>query len=197
MNSSATAATVTGLVECLAPFDALEVEHRRKSLSWLASTNDVFRRERPATPAPHLVSYFLLLDQAQRRILLVEHRLAGLWLPSGGHVEPGEHPAETARREAREELGVEAKFLDPDQHPVFLTWTETVGPDSHIDVSLWFLLQGSARDALAWDRGEFASIRWWSPSEVHSVPPDRFDPHLSRFLAKVEAADAWEPRKAR
>lgn len=118
----------------------------------------MFRRAKPATLAPHLVSYFLLLDQAQRRILLVEHRLAGLWLPSGGHVEPGEHPVETVRREARGGAGVEAKFLDPDQHPVFLTWTETVEPDSHIDVSLWFLLQGSVGDALAWDRGEFASI---------------------------------------
>ncbi|MEE3919135.1 NUDIX domain-containing protein [Micromonospora sp. BRA006-A] len=31
-----------------------------------------------------------------------------MWLPSGGHVEPGEHPADTVRRELREELGVAA-----------------------------------------------------------------------------------------
>jgi 8-oxo-dGTP pyrophosphatase MutT (NUDIX family) len=59
------------------------------------STDDVFRRVKPATPDPHLVSYFVPIDQPCGRILLVEHRLAGLWLPPGGHVEPGEHPLRT------------------------------------------------------------------------------------------------------
>ena len=39
-------------------------------------------------------------------VLLVNHINAGLWLPPGGHVEPDEHPAQTASREALEELGI-------------------------------------------------------------------------------------------
>lgn len=193
--SLASAATVTGLLGRLSPFDAVEAEHRARALSWLASTDDVFRREKPATPAPHLVSYFVLLDRAEGRALLVEHRLAGLWLPPGGHVEPAEHPVETVRREAREELGIDAVPLDGDGTPFFLTWTGTVGADSHTDVSLWFLLRGEADRSLAWDRGEFASIRWWSPVEIRSASPDRFDPHMLRFLAKLDAARTWEPAR--
>jgi len=121
----------------------------------------------------------------------VEHRLAGLWLPSGGHVEPGEHPVETVRREAREELSIEAHPLDANEQPVFLTWTKTVGVDSHTDVSLWFLLQASADDTLAWDSREFASVRWWAPTEISSSVQGQFDPHLSRFLAKVDTTGAW------
>jgi hypothetical protein len=48
------------LVAELAPVDTVEEEHRRRVLAWLEGTRDVFRRVRPCTPSPHLVSYFLL-----------------------------------------------------------------------------------------------------------------------------------------
>ncbi|MBK5223312.1 MAG: NUDIX domain-containing protein [Acidimicrobiia bacterium] len=44
--------------------------------------------------------------------MLVEHRNAGQWLPTGGHVGPGEHPATAARREIAEELQI-----SPQVHP--------------------------------------------------------------------------------
>jgi 8-oxo-dGTP diphosphatase len=63
------------------------------------------------------VSYVAVLDLADGSSLLVDHINAGLWLPPGGHVESGEHPVETAGREAREELGMwtpaEALAADP------------------------------------------------------------------------------------
>ena len=39
-------------------------------------------------------------------VLLVDHRMAQLWLPNGGHVEPGEHPRDTVVRELKEEIGL-------------------------------------------------------------------------------------------
>ena len=39
-------------------------------------------------------------------VLLVRRADTGDWAPIGGIVDPGEHPAETARREALEEAGV-------------------------------------------------------------------------------------------
>jgi len=92
-------------------------------LAWLACTGDIWRRAKPATPSPHLVSYFLLVDPEERRVLLCDHRFSGLWLPTGGHVEAGEHPLDTVRREVAGELGLSEVTLLPDAPaPFFTTW---------------------------------------------------------------------------
>lgn len=176
---------ITALVSDIEPTDDLGREHTREVLSWLAGTDDIFRRAKPLTPSPHLVSYFLLVDRLADSVLLCDHRLSGLWVPTGGHVEPGEHPLDTVRREVVEELGVTA---EPDAEfgdgPFFLTMTETVGPPAmrHVDVSLWFALAGSTGQVLRPDPREFVQVRWWTVAELRQAGLDPFEPHLLRAL---------------
>src|SRR5688572_31080312 len=91
-------------LSALEPFDELECAHLSDALAWVDSGVELCRTAKPATPPKHLVSYFAVVDVGH--ILLVDHRNAGLWLPSGGHVEPGEHPRATVAREIEEELGI-------------------------------------------------------------------------------------------
>ncbi|WP_213086206.1 NUDIX domain-containing protein [Roseateles sp. DAIF2] len=130
------------------------------------------------------MSYFALVDDGH--ILLVDHRNARLWLPSGGHVELGESPRRTVVRELQEELGL---IIDEAQvgPPRFLTCTTTVGLTAgHQDVSLWYLLRGDRHAPLSrFDAGEFESVRWFAFDEV---PLTRSDPHMGRFLGKLRAS---------
>jgi 8-oxo-dGTP diphosphatase len=178
-------AVVHGLVAAVTPLDALESEHIADTLRWLQSTDDVFRRSKPATPNQHLVSYVFILDRRNSDVFLVDHVNSGLILPPGGHVEPDEHPAAAARRECREELGIEASFSET-APPIFVTVTTTIGLDAgHTDVSLWFVSDGSRRLEMTVDQLEFRGSRWWTLQEVKAAAGERFDPHFQRFITKV------------
>lgn len=174
---------IADLVHAIHPYDPLEATHQRETLAWLASGAPLFRTQKPATPSQHLVAYVALFDATQTKLLLVDHKNAGLWLPSGGHVEVDEHPRATAARELQEELGLDAHFVWPD--PLFLTVTETVGGVRHIDVSLWYVVQADATQPLAYDATEFHDIAWFA---LDQLPLTRSDPHLARFVAKLVQA---------
>ncbi|MEO8670765.1 MAG: NUDIX hydrolase [Tahibacter sp.] len=169
---------------CIEPLDAIERAHLDDALAWVKSGAPLYRVEKPATPPKHLVAYVAVVDD--QSILLVDHRNAQLWLPAGGHVEPGEHPRSTVERELREELG----FAIPHavEPPLMVTCTTTVGLTAgHVDVSLWYVVRASREQPIHFDTDEFNAVRWFALSEV---PLERTDPHMSRFLAKLKSRQA-------
>ena len=166
-------------VAAIRPLDALEASHQSDALQWIDSGAELCRLSKPATPPKHLVSYFAVV--ADDHILLVDHRAAQLWLPTGGHVEPGEHPREAVLRELREELGIEPQGEIGE--PLMITCTTTVGLTAgHTDVSLWYVVKASREQQLRCDEEEFAEVRWFHRNEV---PLSRSDPHMKRFLCKL------------
>lgn len=161
------------------PHDSLEQEHLAEALAWVDSGVELCRIAKPATPPKHLVSYFALVDGDH--ILLVDHRNAELWLPTGGHVEPGEHPRDTVVRELKEELNLAP--LGPVGAPLMVTCTTTVGLTAgHRDVSLWYVVEGSRQQPLTFDAQEFKALRWFRFNEV---PFQRSDPQMRRFIEKL------------
>lgn len=172
-------AVVLAELDAITPVDDLERQHLQQARDWVTSGATLCRVAKPATPPQHLVSYFALVDG--EAMLLVDHRNARLWLPSGGHVDPGEHPRTTVQRELHEELGL--RLDAPPGPPVMLSISATVGLTAgHTDVSLWYALPGRRGQPLQWDRGEFADVRWF---DFQSLPLGRCDPHLGRFVAKL------------
>lgn len=162
------------------------------TLDWLGATDDIFRRTKPATPSPHLVAYVVLVDPDERGVYLGRHRMAGLHLPMGGHVEPGEHPLAAARREAGEELGIDPVLDVVGEHPLFLTRTTTVGRTAgHIDVSLWHVVRGDRTRRYPLDPAEFDGGQWWD-LDPYGLPET--DPHLPRFVRKLDSVLQPEAR---
>ena len=171
------------IVSLISPLDRLEQDHIRFVLNWIESGREIFRIEKPATPDTHLVSYFVIASPEMDQILLVDHKKAELWLPPGGHVDPGEDPKETVRREAKEELGMDVEFLFDE--PILLTVTKTVGNVAkHTDVSLWYLLKGDPHRTLDYDPDEFNQIRWFA---IDKIPFEKSDPHMKRCIQKMQS----------
>jgi len=166
-------------LSAIEPLDEVERADLSDTLAWVDSGVELCRTEKPATPPKHLVSYFAVVDASH--ILLVDHKAAGLWLPSGGHVERGEHPRATVLRELTEELGIAPEHdIGP---PLMVTCTVTVGATAgHTDVSLWYVVDGNRGGALDIDEREFACVRWFA---FPDIPAGRREPNLHRFIAKL------------
>ena len=173
------------IVDSILPFDEVEREHIENTKDWIRSGVQIFRTQKPDIPPKHLVSFFVLFDERVKKILLIEHKKALEWLAPGGHIDLNEHPRDAARREAKEELGIEAEFFLPG--PVLLTQRVTVGLTAgHTDVSLWYVLNGDSTWVLHFDPIEFSGSKWFSFDEVLKLDPTKVDPNLKRFVAKFQ-----------
>lgn len=177
------------LLDGIVPWDEMERAHLAEVREWVGSGTPLYRTRKPDVPPVHLVGYFVVRDERREQLLLVAHRKAGLWLPCGGHVEPGEDPWDTVARECREELYIDAvPAAVAGRRPFFLTVTETRGQGRHTDVSLWYVLRTDAGSVTSFDTGEFEAVRWLTPEEVLAEPVSTLDPHMYRFTRKLLAA---------
>ena len=173
---------VRRLVTQIEPIDSAETVDRSTALAWIESGAQIFRIQKPDIPKQHLVVYFVVVDKAARKVLLVDHKKACLWLPTGGHVEVDEDPKQTVLRECREELGIDALFWR--ETPLFITVTTTVGLTAgHSDVSLWYVLEGHFGATYPYDQSEFYGISWF---DFDHLPLSRTDPHMVRFINKLD-----------
>jgi 8-oxo-dGTP pyrophosphatase MutT (NUDIX family) len=176
------------LIQSIKPLDNIESKHISDAIDWIESGVEIFRIEKPATPPKHLVSYFVLVDLEKKKIMLVDHIKAELWLPAGGHVEKDEHPNITVMREIQEELNMPAEFIMSD--PFFITQTVTVGKTAgHTDVSLWYILKADSTKKINYDLGEFNGYKWFDYKEILNTDISNFDPHIHRFIKKLSTAD--------
>jgi len=171
-------------VKNIEPVDETERLHIDDVLSWIQGPSDIFRIAKPDSPPKHLVSYFVVYDPRVQKLMLIDHVKANMWLPSGGHVEIDEHPRETVRREAMEELELVADFRVIGEEPAFITVTETRGPGTHTDVSFWYVIVGDSTAELNYDKREMRGLKWLSFDEVLAMDDQLLDPHMKRFVRK-------------
>ena len=190
MNKSRTTVPdrIREIVEHIVPFDPREQADVVDVLDWIDDGSELFRRQSPDVPYKHLVSYLAVVDNARRSMLMMDHVKAGLWVPPGGHVWPDEDPFDAAERELVEELGVKAARVSTIANlPLFVTVTQTRGPGTHTDVSLWYVVAADERMWLDVDRGEFNGHKWLRFDDVFEMDQDATDPELPRFLRKLQA----------
>jgi 8-oxo-dGTP pyrophosphatase MutT (NUDIX family) len=115
------------------------------------------------------------------RVLLHRHKKLGMWLPPGGHIDPGELPDEAALRETLEESGVRVRLVDG---PLALPSGHTVAPDEparlvqplgiqledigpgHQHIDLIYVAQplDGQPDSLVAEAGA-ADLEWYGPAE--------------------------------
>jgi 8-oxo-dGTP pyrophosphatase MutT (NUDIX family) len=137
----------------------------------------------------HVTASALVVDD-DGRVLLCLHGRLGLWMQLGGHCEPGDATlADAALREATEESGIGALWIDPE--PIDVDVHEVrcgagdggpAGPSTHYDVR--FLVRcpaGSAERVSA----ESSALGWFRagglPEPLASATARQIPPALGRL----------------
>ncbi len=100
------------------------------------------------------------------RILLVcdSH---GFWAGVGGWIDPGETPEQAIVREAREELGVEARVIRV--HRPFIAWNVPNSSDGSSFLLFNYGIELSSND-FRLQPEEVTDARWFGPDEWADVP---------------------------
>ncbi len=142
---------------------------------------------------PHLnyyldftVSVFVVYNE---KVLLVDHKQLGKWLPLGGHIDPGEDPEHAAHREVAEESGLTIELYgeraSPDCPgtrfliaPTYLDVHHISGEHHHLGM-IYFARAATDRVTLA--EAEHNDIRWFTLADVSSG--DANIPEAVRFYA--------------
>jgi 8-oxo-dGTP pyrophosphatase MutT (NUDIX family) len=157
------ALTVASL-EARRPGDEREVEARRRVLAFLGTAPRPF--DQGAGPE-HVTASAVVAGP--RGTVLHVHKLLGIWLQPGGHVEAGEAPWEAARREAQEETGL--TLAPPPGGPRLLHVDVHSGARGHVHLDLRYLLLGPDADP-APPAGESPDVRWFTWDEAMAVADD-------------------------
>jgi len=124
---------------------------------------------------------------SSRGVVLHRHRLLGVWIQPGGHVERTESPDVAALRETLEETGLVARHLDPielfqvDHHP---------GPKGHTHYDLRYVVTAPPVDPSPSDN-ESPEVDWFD----FDAARERCEPALAPALAKLARAyPTWNVR---
>jgi 8-oxo-dGTP pyrophosphatase MutT (NUDIX family) len=168
-------------VASISPVDAREQREIQETLDWIDSGVELYRLAKPATPAKHLVVYAAVIDPSASSVYLLHHRKALMWLPPGGHVEPGEGTLSAVEREAREELGLPLRAAS--DLPLMISVDVTVGVvEPHTDVSLWYAFISPLEQVLTPDLDECFEACWFDTTALTAIETTM---HVERFLKKV------------
>lgn len=140
----------------------------------------------------------------ENKVLLHLHAKLGKWLPPGGHLEPNETPPEAARREVREETGLEIVFIEQENLKVnayngisierpFLCLLENIpahkDKPAHQHIDMIFL----ARPVEI--RDDLKDFRWFSYEELQELELFPDVQEVLRLLLKEKGLNRLQPEE--
>lgn len=137
---------------------------------------------RPDKDTRPVVSAGGVILDGRGRVLLLRRADEGTWCFPKGHVEPGETPQEAARREIKEECGLDARIGRKigEVRYTFYVPDEGVNHGKRVE---YFLATPATTDVVLEDR--FDASRWATPSRALRLLPYSNDRKILRAALRA------------
>jgi 8-oxo-dGTP pyrophosphatase MutT (NUDIX family) len=179
---------VTRAVEDHRPADPREDLSRSIILTELARLDRPFDEDADLT---HVTASAIVVGQ--RGVVLHRHRRLHRWLQPGGHLEPGEWPADAAERECVEETGL--PVAHPVGGPVLAHVDVHTAAQDHVHLDLRYLLWSPDLPP-APGPGESQEVEWFTWESALEMADDALAGGLESARRLARAPTVGAGRKA-
>ncbi len=125
----------------------------------------------------YFASGYLVKD---KKVLLVHHNKFDKWVPPGGHIEEGETPDQTAKREFQEEVGFEVEIVP--SYPSAFSGDDNATPiplPFHMDIEregfdvphigYFYYVKAVADDNISFQTEELFNAGWFSEKDLETL----------------------------
>lgn len=121
------------------------------------------------------------------KVLLIFHQKLQKWLPPGGHIEANETPVEAARREVKEEVGLDIEFIAQENLQVdywnarsferpYLCLLENIpaykDKPAHQHMDFIYVAKPASEQSPSQDSSLHLPFKWFSLEELTLLRPD-------------------------
>lgn len=148
----------------------------------------------------HFTATAFVID-SRKRVLLLWHKRLQRWMPPGGHIDENETPEETAKRECKEETGLDVAIVGDVQDDLFagaeeegqmllkpfamllehIPASEERGEPAHQHMDFVFLAKPlDESQALVIAEEEADHLRWFTKEEVDVLPDEEIFQNVKR-----------------
>jgi len=144
----------------------------------------------PENKVSHICSFFLPVHLPSSSLYLTHHRKAKDWIPPGGHVETGEHPLQTARREFKEELDITLTNQKIELFALSIKKINTSYQTCKTHYDFWYAVYCGEKFPFRYDEREFFSASWFSYNDaLKQMKMKEYTTILSQFIQRLKLPD--------
>ena len=138
----------------------------------------------------HFTATAFVID-SQKRVLMMWHKRLQRWMPPGGHVDENETPEDTAKRECKEETGLDVEIVSDAQPDLFeaaddegrmlkkpfamllenIPESKERGEPAHLHMDFLFIAKPIDESAaLTMQQKEMDELKWFTLEEINQLP---------------------------
>lgn len=151
----------------------------------------------------HFTASAFVID-SQKRVLLLWHRKAQKWMPPGGHIDENELPEDAAKRECKEETGLDVEIIGDEtigdlfvanpaegrmlKKPIALLLEEIEDRPAHNEPAhqhmdfVYLAKPVDENQVLTLQENEGDDLRWWGADDLRSLPEESMYANVRAFI---------------